>query len=83
MSNQQTYICISNKVFCEFIRDSAEVLMGIFDDLDKVLRTNKNFLLGNWLNLAKALATNDAVSVIFCMKCKRSIFFYSTGEETV
>ena len=29
----------------------------MFDDLDTILQTNQNFLLGRWLNSAKALGT--------------------------
>lgn len=78
--SKEANVKYSIKLFLfEFIRDSAEVLLGIFDDLDKILGTNKNFLLGNWLNSAKALATNDAVSVILCMKLRRisSIFSFN------
>ena len=34
-------------------------LLELFDDLDSLLSTNENFLLGRWLESAKALATNE------------------------
>ena len=32
-------------------------LLNMFDDLDSILQTNKKFLLGCWLDSAKAIGT--------------------------
>lgn len=37
---------------------AALQLYEIFDDMDAILSSNQYFLLGHWLNSAKALATN-------------------------
>ncbi len=37
--------------------------MQILDDMNAILSTNDNFLLGKWINSAKALANSDEVFV--------------------
>lgn len=47
-------------------------MLDIFDDLEVILATSKDFLLGNWLNSAKKLATNEAVR----LQTKILVLFY-------
>jgi hypothetical protein len=39
-------------------------MVEILDDMNAILSTNENFLLGKWINSAKALANSDEVYVI-------------------
>ena len=39
-------------------RYNSNLLLEIFDDLERILASSENFLLGKWLNDAKALATS-------------------------
>ncbi|XP_044735480.1 alpha-N-acetylglucosaminidase-like [Chrysoperla carnea] len=43
-----------NKDIDEFQR-TVKLYLNIFDDVEKLLNSNKNFLLGNWLEMAKKL----------------------------
>ena len=41
------------------IHENSEVFLDLLQDLEKIVASNKNFLLGPWLESAKALATNE------------------------
>ena len=41
------------------IHENSEVFIDLLEDLEKILRTNKNFLLGPWLESSKSLSTNE------------------------
>ena len=41
------------------IHENSEVFIDLLKDLEKILRSNKNFLLGPWLESAKSLSTNE------------------------
>ena len=41
------------------VKAAGASLLELFDDLDSILSSNQYFLLGHWLNSAKALATNQ------------------------
>lgn len=40
------------------VQAAAAKLYNLFEDMDTILSSNQYFLLGHWLNSAKALATN-------------------------
>ncbi|XP_076761430.1 N-acetyl-alpha-glucosaminidase [Xylocopa sonorina] len=40
-------------------KELKERLMSLFDDLEAILASNKDFLLGTWLAMARSLATNE------------------------
>ncbi len=42
----------------------SKLMIEILDDMNAILSTNENFLLGKWINSAKALATSNEVFVI-------------------
>jgi hypothetical protein len=39
-------------------------MIQILDDMNAILSTNDNFLLGKWINSAKSLANSDEAFVI-------------------
>ena len=41
------------------IHENSEVFLDLLQDLEKIVASNKNFLLGPWLESAKALSTNE------------------------
>jgi alpha-N-acetylglucosaminidase len=42
----------------------SKLMIEILDDMNAILSTNENFLLGKWINSAKSLANSDEVFVI-------------------
>jgi alpha-N-acetylglucosaminidase len=42
----------------------SKLMVEILDDMNAILSTNENFLLGKWINSAKALANSDEVYVV-------------------
>ena len=38
--------------------NNATIFLDLLDDLDRVLATNANFMLGSWIESAKGMATN-------------------------
>ena len=49
---------LERKKSLHLLHENALVFLDILEDLDRILATNENFLLGPWLESAKALATN-------------------------
>jgi hypothetical protein len=47
-------------------RQSAQLFKNLLSDLDMLLRSNRDFLLGRWLEAAKALGTTASVSRLSC-----------------
>jgi alpha-N-acetylglucosaminidase len=42
----------------------SKLMIQILDDMNAILSTNDNFLLGKWINSAKALANSDEVFLV-------------------
>ena len=55
------------------VHAAATKLFEIFSDMDAVLSSNQYFLLGNWLNSAKALATNVQESRLYEYNARNQI----------
>lgn len=62
----------NNKSLSE-VHAAATKLFEIFSDMDAVLSSNQHFLLGNWLNSAKALATNAQESRLYEYNARNQI----------
>lgn len=55
------------------VQAAASQLYEIFTDMDAILSSNQYFLLGNWLNGAKALATNDQESRLYEFNARNQV----------
>ena len=56
-------------------------LLNMFDDLDKILQTNQKFLLGCWLNSAKAMGTTPEEVKLYEYNARIQITLWGpTGE---
>jgi hypothetical protein len=53
-------------------------MIEIIDDMNAILSTNENFLLGKWINSAKALANSDEV---FVVKKSNTVLSFSTDFD--
>lgn len=47
-------------------RQNTQLFQNLLNDLDVLLGSNKDFLLGHWLEAAKALGTTASVSPLLC-----------------
>ncbi|EDO46476.1 predicted protein [Nematostella vectensis] len=56
-------------------------LLEMFDDLDSLLQTNRNFLLGRWLNSAKALGTTPAEVALYEFNARNQITLWGPRGE--
>ena len=56
-----------------FIRAAGRQLLDLLGDLDMVLGSDDHFLLGTWLESAKALATNDAERKLYEYNARNQI----------
>lgn len=57
---------LSLSVYKFLYRSAGDELLELLADMDCVLLTDNHFLLGRWLNSAKALASNDNVR-LYCV----------------
>lgn len=55
------------------VQAAATKLFGLFTDMDTILSSNQYFLLGHWLNSAKALATNAQESKLYEYNARNQI----------
>jgi hypothetical protein len=54
-------------------RQSADLFLNLLADLDVLLGSNEDFLLGHWLEAAKAVGTTAQVSLSI------ALFFFLTN----
>lgn len=59
------------------------MLLNLFDDLERILATSKNFLLGVWLKDAKSLATNKMEMNIYEYNAKNQITLWGPNGEII
>ena len=55
------------------VQAAATKLFALFTDMDSILLSNQYFLLGHWLNSAKALATNTQESKLYEYNARNQI----------
>lgn len=55
------------------VQAAATKLFQLFTDMDAILSSNQYFLLGHWLNSAKALATNAQESKLYEYNARNQI----------
>ncbi|GAB3904218.1 alpha-N-acetylglucosaminidase [Mucilaginibacter boryungensis] len=65
-----------------FSRLSKEFL-GVIDDMDKLLSTRKDFLLGPWLEAAKANGTTDAEKKLYEFNARDQITLWGDKNNTL
>ncbi|XP_054161207.1 LOW QUALITY PROTEIN: alpha-N-acetylglucosaminidase-like [Oppia nitens] len=59
----------------------ANQLLGILDDMDDILATNENFLLGKWLNNAKQQAVGDQERHINAYQARNQITIWGPNAN--
>ena len=57
------------------------MLLELFDDLELILSSGKDFLLGTWLEEAKSLATNDAEKQLYEYNARNQITLWGPRGE--
>ncbi|XP_033348225.1 alpha-N-acetylglucosaminidase [Bombus vosnesenskii] len=56
-------------------------LLELFDDLEAILASSEDFLLGTWLEMAKNLATDDAESKLYEYNARNQITLWGPRGE--
>lgn len=62
-------------------RLQADRLLELFDDLEAILASSEDFLLGTWLEMAKNLATDDAESKLYEYNARNQITLWGPRGE--
>ena len=65
----------------QVLHENALVFLDILEDLDRILATNKNFLLGPWLESAKALATNSQERKLYEFNARNQITLWGPDGQ--
>ena len=60
-------------------RQAAEEFLALIEDLDELLATRKEFLLGRWLEDAKRWGTNNAEQQVFQWNARRVLTLWGQG----
>ncbi|XP_043288874.1 alpha-N-acetylglucosaminidase [Venturia canescens] len=63
------------------LRSNSFLLLDVFDDLEKILASSENFLLGKWLRDAKSLATNPEESNQYEYNARNQITLWGPRGE--
>ena len=63
------------------LHENGLVFIDLLKDIEEILSTNKNFLLGPWLESAKALATNDEEKKIYEFNARNQITLWGPNGE--
>ncbi|KAF5280152.1 hypothetical protein FQA39_LY18128 [Lamprigera yunnana] len=67
----------------EAFQNASENFLDIFLDLEKILRSNRAFLLGNWLNSAKRAASNGYEEELYEYNARNQITLWGPNGEIV
>lgn len=59
------------------------VFESMLNDLDDILQTNKHFLLGKWINSAKAIASNNLEELLYEYNARNQITTWGPNGEIV
>ncbi|XP_076231245.1 N-acetyl-alpha-glucosaminidase [Calliopsis andreniformis] len=59
----------------------SDILLQIFDNMELILASGKDFLLGTWLEDAKSLATNDAEKQLYEYNARNQITLWGPRGE--
>lgn len=62
-------------------RYHADTLLELFDDLELILASGKNFLLGRWIESAKGLASNDEELRLYEYNARNQITLWGPRGE--
>ena len=63
------------------LHENALVFLDILKDLDRILATNKNFLLGPWLESAKAMATDSQERKLYEFNARNQITLWGPDGQ--
>ena len=63
------------------LHENALVFLDILEDLDRILATNENFLLGPWLQSAKDLATSDSERKLYEFNARNQITLWGPDGQ--
>ncbi|XP_043464932.1 alpha-N-acetylglucosaminidase [Leptopilina heterotoma] len=70
----------SNKLDLKF---HSSMLLELFDDLERILASHENFLLGVWLKDAKSLGTNEMEILNYEYNAKNQITLWGPNGEII
>ncbi|KAF7987757.1 hypothetical protein HCN44_003620 [Aphidius gifuensis] len=73
----------NNKKNITNLKIYSSMLLEIFDDLENILASSDNFLLGKWINDAKLLGTNDDEKKLYEFNAKNQITLWGPGGEII
>ena len=64
-----------------FVHEYGLVFIDLMKDLDRILGTNKNFMLGPWLESAKATSTSDKEMANFEFNARNQITLWGPDGQ--
>jgi len=64
-------------------RTSSKAFIGLISDMDQLLATRKDFLLGDWLESAKKMGTNDAERKLYEKNARDLITLWGGKNSTL
>ncbi|MNL33783.1 hypothetical protein D3C87_1557130 [compost metagenome] len=79
---QEIAVAYKNKNYNSFQLTSAKFL-ELIRDMDKLLATRKDFLLGKWLNDAKRWGTNDAEQALYEKNARNLITLWGDKDASL
>ena len=63
------------------LHENSLVFLELLEDLDRILATNKNFMLGPWLESARALATNNQERKLYEFNARNQITLWGPDGQ--
>ncbi|CAG5103669.1 Similar to NAGLU: Alpha-N-acetylglucosaminidase (Homo sapiens) [Cotesia congregata] len=80
----EIYLSIKNayaKNNSTLLRQQSELLVELFDDLERILDSSENFRLGKWLEAAKLLGTNEKERELYEYNARNQITLWGPNGE--
>jgi len=65
----------------EIVHENALVFVDVLNDMEKILKTNHNFMLGPWLESAKSLATTTNEQALYEFNARNQITLWGPDGQ--
>ena len=65
----------------ELVHENSLVFIDLLQDMEKILATNHNFMLGPWLEASKSLASNEEESKLYEFNARNQITLWGPDGQ--
>jgi len=78
---QASHKCPKTLAYCLVVRDARDEMLEVIADLDDLMASNGNFLLGRWIASAVSWAGNDDEADLYAYNAKNQVTWWGPDQN--